>query len=100
MAKLNSTEVKILDEIAAWKAEGPGFLNRATELVSKPIGWLTDKLVPDSVKNSGSSIADSIAEKLKDASQWSVKPEEVLLATKEFDVEAASVLELKKSFDS
>lgn len=97
MAKLNSTEVKILDEIAAWKAEGPGFLNRATELVSKPIGWLTDKLIPDTVKNSGSNIADTIAEKLKDVSQWSVTPEEVILATKEFDIEVETVLELKKA---
>ncbi len=97
MAKLNSTEVKIIDEIAAWKAEGPGFLNRATEVVSKPFSWLTDKLVPDTVKDSGSSIAETIAEKLKDVSHWSVKPEDVLIATKEFDISADSILALKKA---
>ncbi|RMG24046.1 MAG: EcsC family protein [Bacteroidetes bacterium] len=97
MAKLNSTEVKILDEIAGWKAEGPGFLNRATEFVSKPIGWLTDKLVPESVKGSASDIADTIAEKLKDVSRWSVNPQEVLEATREFEITANSIPELKKA---
>ena len=40
MAKLNHTESKILDDIAKWKAASPSFLNRATEFVAKPIGWL------------------------------------------------------------
>lgn len=97
MAKLNSTEVKILDEIAGWKAEGPGFLNRATDIVSKPIGWVTEKLIPDNVKGSVSEVADTIAEKLKDVSKWSVSPDEVLNATREFEIDAPTILELKKA---
>jgi hypothetical protein len=97
MAKLNSSESKILDDIAGWKAETPSFLNRATNFVSKPITWLTDKLTPDNVKGSVSGVTESIAEKLQDFSSWSVNKDEIIKATHEFEVDFSTILELKKA---
>lgn len=97
MAKLNASESKILDDIAAWKAANPGFLSRATDFVSKPISWLTDKLTPEDVKTSAGSITERIVEKLHDASSWSVNPADVIKAAQEFDINAASVQELRKA---
>lgn len=97
MAKLNASESKILDEIAAWKAGNPGFLNRATDFVSKPISWLTDKLTPEEVKSSASTITEKIVEKIHDVSSWSVDPQEVLKAANEFEITVGTVAELRKA---
>ncbi|MDX2286949.1 MAG: EcsC family protein [Bacteroidia bacterium] len=95
MAKLNASESKILDEIAQWKAANPGFLNRATDFVSRPISWLTEKLTPEDVKGSISGLTEKIVEKLNDASQWTVNPADVLSETKEFEIQAASIEDLR-----
>lgn len=97
MAKLNASESKILDEIAGWKAENPSFLNRATDFVSKPISWLTDKLTPEDVKGSVSGVTEKVVEKLQDMSQWTVNSEDVLTATREFEIQATSIAGLKKA---
>lgn len=97
MAKLNASETKILNEIAAWKAANPGFLNRATDFVSKPISWVTEKLTPEDVKSSANSITEKIVEKIHDASSWSVNPDDVLKAAHEFDIDAATIAELRKA---
>lgn len=97
MAKLNASEQQILDNIAGWKAEAPGFLNRATDVVAKPLGWLADKLTPENVKGSAGGVVENIIEKLQDLSQLTVDREEVLRATREFEIEAQTVLELKKA---
>lgn len=97
MAKLNSAESKILDEIAKWKASSPSFLNRATDFVSKPIGWLSEKLIPEDVRGSVSGLTEKVVEKLQDVSQWSVSDSSVLEATREFDITATSIAGLKKA---
>ncbi|MDP5169348.1 MAG: EcsC family protein [Bacteroidia bacterium] len=97
MAKLNASEDKILDQIAGWKGENPSFLNRATDFVSKPISWLTDKITPEEVKTSVSGLTETIVEKLHDASSWSVSADDVVKAAKEFDIHANSVAELRKA---
>lgn len=97
MAKLNSSEAKILDQVAGWKAESPSFLNRATDFVSKPITWLTDKLTPEDVKASISSVTEKVVDKLKDFSKWSVDPQSVLEETKEFEIQAKSIADLRKA---
>ncbi|WNJ18230.1 EcsC family protein [Pontibacter sp. G13] len=97
MAKLNSSETHILDEIAGWKAENPSFLNRATDFVSKPISWVTEKLTPVEVKNSVSGVTETIVEKLHDVSQWTVDGNDVLIATREFDIHATTIAALKKA---
>lgn len=97
MAKLNATELKILDDVAAWKGQSPSFLNRATDFISRPINWATTNLIPDSVKGGIGSIVESITEKMQEVSKWSVNKEEVLRSTKEFDIDSETILELKKA---
>lgn len=97
MAKLNASEIKILEEIAAWKAQSPGFLNRASEFISRPISWATANLIPDSVKNGMGSVTEVISEKLQDMSRWTVNKEEVLRATKEFDIDYETIVALQKA---
>ena len=97
MAKLNSSEQAILKEIAAWKAENPSFLNRATDFVSKPLSWLTEKLIPEDVRGSVSGVTETIVEKLQDASKWTVNPEDVLKSTREFEIEVSTIQGLRKA---
>ncbi len=97
MARLNDSELKILDDIAGWKAETPSFLNRATEFVSKPINWLTDRLIPANIRNSVAEVTDRIAEKIHDFSKWTVNKEEVLKATKEFEIDSKTIVELRNA---
>jgi len=96
MAKLNSSERKILDEIAKWKAENPSFLNRSTDFVSKPISWLTEKLTPEDVKGSVGGVTESVLDRLQDISKWSVNPQDILEATREFEIEAKAITELRR----
>ena len=96
MAKLNSSESKILDEVAKWKGNKPSFLNRATDFVSKPISWLTDKITPEDVKSNVGSVTERIISKLQDASQWTVNGDDVLKATREFEIQATSIQDLRK----
>ncbi|MFN0201514.1 MAG: EcsC family protein [Bacteroidia bacterium] len=97
MAKLNATEQKILDDIAAWKGQAPSFLSRATDFVSRPISWATGNLIPDSVKNGMSGIVESITESLQEASKWSVNKDSVLKATREFEIDSETIIELRKA---
>lgn len=97
MAKLNSSENKILDEIARWKAGNPSFLNRATDFVSRPISWLTDKLTPEDVKSSINGVTEQIVSKLQDMSQWTVNPQDVLTESQQFDIQAATIADLRKA---
>lgn len=95
MAKLNSSENKILDEIAAWKAGQPSFLNRATDFVSRPISWLTDKITPEDVKGNVSNLTEKVVEKIQDASQWTVDNSSILKETEQFGIKAESIPDLK-----
>jgi len=97
MSKLNSSELQILDNVAEWKADAPSFLNRATDTVSKPISWLADKLTPESVKSSAGGVVENIVEKLQDMSQLTVDKGEVLKATREFEIDVQTVVELRKA---
>ena len=97
MAKLNSAEEKIIEEIAGWKAIGPGFLLKATHVVAKPLIWAGEKIIPEEVKGNLGKLTETLVEKLQDLSKWTVKEEEVLKATKEFEIESGTILELKKA---
>ena len=97
MAKLNSSEKKIIQEIAVWKAEEPGLISKATDVMSKPLVWASNKLIPDEIKNKMSTVTETIVEKLQDASQWLVSEEDVLKATREFEIDTETILELRKA---
>lgn len=97
MAKLNSTEQKLLKEIEEWKETGPGFLNSATHVVTKPLLWAAGKLIPEDIQDKLGGVGEKIAEKLQDASQWTVREEEVLKATKEFEIDSATIIELQNA---
>jgi hypothetical protein len=97
MAKLNSTEQKLLQDIEEWKETGPGFLNTATHVATKPLLWAAEKLIPSDIQDRLSGVGEKIAEKLQDASQWTVREDEVLKATKEFEIDGKSILELQNA---
>ena len=97
MARLNDSEKKILDQIARWKAATPSFIARATEFVSKPITWLTDNLIPANIRSSVGDITDKVAERIQDLSQWTVNKEVILKATKEFEIDANTILGLRQA---
>lgn len=97
MAKLNSTEVKLLDDISAWKSTGPGFLNLATHVVTKPILWAGEKLIPQEASDKLGTVGERIIEKLQDASQWTVSEADVLKSTKEFEIDGDTILELQNA---
>lgn len=97
MAKLNSTEKKLLNEVDDWKGSGPGFLSRATNLATKPIVWAADKIIPQSAKDAMGGVSDKIVDKLQDISQWTVSEEDVLSQTKEFEINSETILELKNA---
>lgn len=97
MAKLNSQELAILDEIAGWKGRKPSFLNRATDYVSQPLSWAAEKLIPEDIRSSGGNIAEKIAEKLQDISKLTVDKNDVLRATKEYQIDSQTILELKNA---
>lgn len=97
MAKLNSTEQKLLQDIEEWKETGPGFLNAATDLATKPLLWAAEKIIPPDIQNKLSEVGEKIAEKLQDASQWTTREEDVLSATKEFEIDSSTILELQNA---
>ncbi len=97
MAKLNSTEKKLLKEVEQWQKTGPGFLSRATHLATKPIVWAADKIIPQSVKGAIGGVTDRIVDKLQNVSQWTVSEKDVLSQTKEFEINSETILELKNA---
>ena len=97
MAKLNSTEKKLLKEVEDWKTSGPGFLTRVANTATKPIVWAADKIIPQSAKDAMGSVSDKIVDRLQDVSQWTVSEEDVLSATKELEINSETILDLKKN---
>jgi len=97
MAKLNSTEQKILKEVSDWKNTGPGFLSLASHLASKPLIWATDKFVPEDVQNRMGGVGEQVIEKLQDISQWTVSKEEVLKSINEFELGGQTITDLKRA---
>ena len=97
MAKLNSTEKKLLKEVEEWKTSGPGFLTQVANVATKPLVWAADKVIPQNAKDAMGSISDKIVDKLQDVSQWTVSEEDVLSATKELEINSETILELKKA---
>lgn len=97
MAKLNSAEQQILKDISDWKDSGSGFLNTLTHITSKPILWAGDKLIPDSAKETLGQASEKVVDQLQDLSTWTVNEEEVLKATREFEIDSDTILELKKA---
>lgn len=97
MAKLNSTEQKLLKEVEAWKNSGPGFLNMATHVATKPLLWATDKLIPSEIQDKIGAVGERMIEKLQDVSQWSVSQEDILKAVKQFEIESDTIIDLKKA---
>ncbi|MEM1000200.1 MAG: EcsC family protein [Bacteroidota bacterium] len=97
MAKLNSTELKVLQDVEGWKEDGPGFLNLATHMMTKPLVWAADKLIPESASEKMGEVSDTIVARIQDLSQWTVSEEEVLQSTKEFEIDSETILELKKA---
>lgn len=97
MAKLNSTELKILRDVEDWRDKGPGFLNLATHVVTKPLVWAADKIVPAEAKDKMGGLADVLVARMQDMSQWTVSEDEVLNSTKAFEIDSETILELKKA---
>ena len=97
MAKLNSTEQKLLKEVEEWKESGPGFLNRVAHVATKPLIWAAEKVIPESAVERMESVGDVIAGKLQDVSQWTGKEDEVLKSTKQFEIDSDTILELKNA---
>jgi len=97
MAKLNSTEKKLLKEVEEWRDAGPGFLTRAANFATKPLVWAADKVIPQNAKDAMGTVTDKIVDKLQDVSQWTVSEEEVLAATREFEIDSETILELKNA---
>lgn len=97
MAKLNSAEEKILDDIATWKSDEPGFVSKASELMSQPLSWVGDKLIPDEVSSKFNVVTEGIVNRLQDLSTWTVSEESILNATREFQVGAETIVDLKKA---
>lgn len=97
MAKLNSTEKKLLKEVDDWRESGPGFLSRVANTATKPLVWAADKIIPQSAKDAMGGVTDKIVDKLQDVSQWTVSQEDVLAQTKEFEINSETILELKNA---
>lgn len=97
MSKLNSAEEGILKEVSRWKSTGPGFLSKATHLISKPLVWAADALIPDSAKDGIGNVTNGVIDRLQDLSKWTVNEDEVLKATKEFEIDSQTILELRKA---
>ncbi len=97
MAKLNSAEEKILNDVDIWKADDPGFVTRATHTLSRPLVWAADKLIPDDIKGSLGNVSESLSEKIRNISEWTVSEADVIKATKEFEIDAETILQLKKA---
>jgi hypothetical protein len=97
MAKLNSTERKIINDVEEWRDRGPGFLNLATHVVTKPLVWAADKLVPTDARDKMGDMADVLVSRMQDMSQWTVSENEVLNSTKAFEIDSDTILELKKA---
>ena len=64
MAKLNSAEEKILEDVSKWKANDPAFFTRATHTLAKPLVWAADKLIPEDVRGSLGKVSEGIAASL------------------------------------
>lgn len=97
MAKLNSTELKLLKEVEEWRESGPGFLNQASHFATQPVLWAAKKLIPEEALEKGAAVSDAIADKLRDFSKWTVSEEEVLKATREFEIDSKTILELRNA---
>lgn len=97
MAKINSTEQRLLKEVEQWKNSGPGFLNVLTHLATKPLLWAADKVIPAEAQDKMESVGEKIIEKLQDVSQWTVSEEEVLKSIREFEIDTDTIVELKKA---
>ena len=97
MPKLNSSEQDILKEIDKWKAAEPSIFTKASGLMSRPLEWASDNLIPEEVKNKSSVVTDKIISRLQDMSKWTVKEEEVLKATREYAVDSETIIELKNA---
>lgn len=95
MAKLNASEEKMLAEISGWKAEEPGFLKKASDLASKPLRWIADKVLPDSVKDKMTELTETVVEKLQDASGWTVDERDVREELAKYGVKVDALAELK-----
>jgi EcsC protein family len=82
-------------EVSEWKAQTPGFMKKASEIASRPLIWVADKMLPDNVKEKMSDLTETVVEKLQDASHWTVSPEDVLKEMGEFEWKPTSISELK-----
>lgn len=97
MAKLNNMEERRLSEIASWKAQSPGIISRATGFLSRPLQWVGENVIPDAVSEQANKANEMIIEKLQDAANWTVKPEDVLRQANELGIQAASITALRTS---
>lgn len=97
MAKLNSAEESLLNEISSWKAEGPGLVNKATSFLSRPLNWAYEELTPDEVRNKMDELTEKLLDKLQDASQWTVNEADVLKNVQEFEIDSKTIIELRKA---
>ena len=97
MSKLNSAEETIIEQVDKWKADDPAFVTRITHTLSQPLVWAADKFIPDDVKSGMGKVTEGIANQLQNLSEWTVNEAEVIKATKEFEIDAETILELKKA---
>ena len=68
MAKLNSAEETIIEQIDKWKADDPAFVTRITHTLSQPLVWAADKFIPDDVKGGLGKLTEGIANQIQNLS--------------------------------
>ena len=81
-------------EIIAWRDEKPGAVASKLRLIDRPVQWIYDQAVPESMVMRISAAVQGFLEMLKDASYWTYSDKDILREASRAGLTATSTADL------
>jgi hypothetical protein len=88
-------EEKAVNEIIKWRDEKEGLVSKTISLITKPLGWMFDDMLPEKMAIKIENSIMTFMELLKDVAAWTFSEEAILKKAEKQQIYVSKISELK-----
>lgn len=92
---MTAYEQRVRSEIDDWQAEKDGALTKVLDTVGKPVEWVYENVVPDSVNKTVNKAVMGFMEMIRDGSQWTYPDSDIVAEARKAGLEVDDYRDLR-----
>jgi hypothetical protein len=87
-------ELKVRSEIEKWKSGKSGIIAKAFDVITLPISWTMENVIPDAVMNTVGKAIKGFLEILKDSANWTFSDKKILEEANTLGMDVKTITDL------